>query len=147
MKKKPSKKIIKTSKTKTTKASNKKVIQKLSSTKKPKKQLAPKKRIEKRLHKRFSTPGLYASEKFDGIILVSEVLNISESGLFLKNRVISGSRLSQITLPSKKGALTLDAVMVRDQTQDSKKTGTGYQFINLSKTQKDGLGKLLRNLN
>ena len=100
---------------------------------------------ERRAHPRHDVKSLWATERSGDFEYRAQVLNISEGGIFLKNRVLSGDDLSTISLKSGKHQIQVSAQGIREEVSE-KTFGVGYFFLNVSKDTSKQLRNLLGNL-
>ena len=80
---------------------------------------------------RYSTPDLWVTERSGDYQYIVPALNISEGGIFLKNRLKSHNAICYLTIPLGANMLTVEAEPLYDRVAKGV-VGTGYQFINLS---------------
>lgn len=80
---------------------------------------------------RYNTPDLLVTERSSDYQYVVPALNISEGGIFLKNRLKTLNATCHLTIPLGANTITVGAESVYDNVSKGV-TGTGYRFINLS---------------
>lgn len=129
---------------KAAKKAPKKAPMKAAAPKRPKK-TARAKRAERRISPRLSPRGLWIREVQGDYQFTSEVRDISVSGIFLKKRIQSPGKQTQLVLNDGNGRIELEATVVRDDLTTNS-LGTAYRFEGLSKDQLRSLRGFLRNL-